>query len=521
MREPKELQSVSRHAHRARRRALGVAAAALVMVSGACAPSESAGELQGGSGGGEQDSSLVVAYREPLNYDWINSGTTVGTGGPLMHNVLEPLLERMEDGSFEPLLAESYEVSADGLEYVFTLREGVLFHDGSELTADDVVYSLEFTKAGNTIASTPLAVAESIEKVDDRTVRVTLSTPSNVFLLSMARLSGMIFPEGSGAQIEADPVGTGPYDFVEWRQGIETQLTRFDDYWGDAPFFEEVTWRFLADDNAAVNAVLAGDIDVIADVSSFELLERVEADAGLRIVDTPSEFTSLLWLNGNDPALADQRVRAAIAHAIDRQEIIDGVMAGWSEPQCVFVDPVSDLVENDSCPYEYDPERARELLAEAGVPDLQLELKYDDRTVTRLFSEVLGAQLAEVGITLVPRAMDAATWFEDVREHGSYQLAPGLLQATATLDGEVACPHFWTNDCPPDELLALVDQSDATIDRAQMVELRRQALDLHAEWAHWITLARTPGIAVVRADLSGVKPYRSWVEFDLRGLGWE
>ncbi|WP_162606224.1 ABC transporter substrate-binding protein [Jiangella asiatica] len=462
-----------------------------------------------------------MAYREPLNYDWINSGTTVGSGGPLMLNVVEPLLERMEDGSFEPLLAESYEVSADGREYVFTLRDGVLFHDGSELTADDVVYSLEFTKAGNTIAATPLEVVDAIEKIDESTVKVTLSTPSNVFLLSMARLSGMIFPEGSGDQIETDPVGTGPYDFAEWRQGIETRLERFDDYWGEAPSFENVTWRFLADDNAAVNAVLAGDIDVIADLQSFELLERVEGDAGLRIVESPSEATSLLWLNANDPVLADQRVRAAIAHAIDRQEIIDGVMAGWSEPQCVFVDPVSDLIENESCPYQYDPARATELLDEAGVQDLELELKYDDRTVNRLFAEVLGAQLAEVGITLVPRAMDRATWFEDVREHGNYQLAPGLLQATATLDGEVACPHHWTNDCPPDELLALVDESDATTDRSQMVELRRQALDMHAEWAHWITIARTPGIAVVRADLRGVKPYRSWVEFDLRGLGWE
>jgi peptide/nickel transport system substrate-binding protein len=457
--------------------------------------------------------SLVVAANEPATFDWFNAPV----GDLTWYNVVEPLLEQLDDGSFQPLLAESYEVSDDGLEYVFTIREAT-FHDGAAVSADDVVYSLEAARDAPNAprVSAPMEVVESIERVDDRTVTVRLSRPSQSFLLNMSRLSGMVIPEGSVDDVADNPIGTGPYVFGEWRHGDSLTFTQNTEYWGEAPFFDEVRWRFFPDDAAAVNAVLAGDVDIVNFIDEVELLEGVEAAADLVVVyqDSLENRFNTLILNGEADVFDDDRIRQAVAHALDRQALNDGLYGGRMTNICVPPDITAD---HEFCPYPYDPDRSRELLAEAGAEDLSLTLHTLTGGSFGVWVEILASQLAEVGITLEGRLLDGPALVEQVRNQGDYQMA-FLARAAIDISLLAQCPTVWSRDCVPDETRELLGQADAAADQAEWAELRREVVESHAERAHWIPLHQVPIASVHRDDIAGFKDSRSWFELDLRPL---
>lgn len=474
--------------------------------------SDADGDAQSAQGG---STSLVVGPidAEPPTYDY----TQANQLSPLVlltYNVVEPLLERMEDGSLEPLLAESYEVSDDGLEYLFTIRQAT-FHDGGDLTADDVVYSLELNRAApNESVSGPLSAVEQIEKVDDRTVRVRLSVPSQKFLQAMSRESGMVIPDGGAEQLASAPVGTGPFVFDNWQQGVDVTLTRFEEYWGDLPFFEDITWRFIPDQTAGVNALLAGEVSVAEASRSTVEGMGVDPDAteGVQAVEQAGQPIFFAFLNAKDPAFEDERVRQAIAHAIDR-DALGGQFGGEGQATCLFVNPPTEQWNSDHCPYPYDPERSRELLAEAGAEDLSIGFKYP---AGWLDPEILAAQLTEVGINVEQQAIGDFPRFIEETESGDYQM--GFIGGSQQADA-FTCPAWLTADCVPgfDDLLVQADRSTSADEWA---ELRRQAVEEQADRAYLIPLYNVAIFMLVSDELAGVKPFRSYVEFDLRGLHW-
>lgn len=455
--------------------------------------------------------------------DWHTGGANLV--GLILHNVVEPLLEMSEDGELQPLLVDSYDVSDDGREYTFSLKEGITFHDGSELTADDVIYSLETSKAAETSPATsvPLGPVETIERVDEYTVKVALSRPSQWFLLNMSRIPGMIIQEGSADDVAHERIGTGPYVIQELRQDDQVIFARFDDYWGEPPYFENVTYRILPDPNAQANAVLAGDVDVLARVEELDLIERVEEAGGFEpiVQDVGEEAFNVVIVNGENEKLDDVRVRQAIAYGINRQELNDALYDGLLTNICVAPDPAYGVRASDEfCPTEYDPDRARGLLAEAGAEDLQLELKTSVVEPRSLWFEILAAQLAEVGITLTARLLDAATWVEEVRNRADYDMSL-ILGAAIDVSLLVECPVVWTHECSPDEEGELLQRADEATDISEWADLRRQAAELQAERAYWIFVHQQPTYSLVRNGLTGLKPYRSFNEFDLRTLRWE
>ena len=204
---------------------------------------------------------VMSTPQQPPNWDY-TVGTATAINGVLFLNVIEPLLETQQDGSLKPLLA-SYEVTPDGLTYTFKLIKAK-FHDGTDFDADDVLYSFEqYKKSPRPEISKTFDAVSNIEKVDASTVKVTLSRPSQAFLAGMSGLAGMMLPEGGLDNLAKAPVGTGPFSFGEWKPGIEVDVKRFEDYHGDKPYFENVRIRFIGDEIAAVNALMAGDIDLI------------------------------------------------------------------------------------------------------------------------------------------------------------------------------------------------------------------------------------------------------------------
>lgn len=458
----------------------------------------------------------IRSLLEPTDFNYVENATA-NIREILVYNVLEPLLEGFEDGTFEPLLAESYEVSPDGLEYQFTIRDAV-FHDGSQVTADDVLYSLELNQSSPLgSVSGPLGPVESIDKVGDRTIRVTLSVPSQRFLSSMAGNSGLVIPQDSADDLATNPIGTGPFSFGEWSTGVDLTLERFDDYWGEAPALEQVTWAFIPDETAAFSALLAGDVDAIAQVAG-DGLERLGSigEEGFRVVSVPAPGIRYAVLNGGDERFADERVRQAIGHAIDRQPIIDGAVSGYGEPTCVFANPPNVLWASDYCPYPYDPDRARQLLAEAGAEGLSLEIAGLTIGTFPLTTEVLSAQLTAVGFSVDVRPVDPPTWLEDV-PGGAFEFTH--IGGSEPFDAFV-CPGSFAHDCV-EEVDTLLAEADASVDIDDWAELRREAIELHAERGYVIPLYTFPTLSVLPEGLVGETSYSHAVEFDLRDLRWE
>jgi peptide/nickel transport system substrate-binding protein len=466
----------------------------------------------------EADQVVLAISQEPPNWDY-TVGTATAINGVIALNVLEPLLELGADGSLKPLLAASYDVTPDALQYTFHLVDAD-FQDGSDFTADDVLYTFEVYKASTRPElSTVFEAVSKIDKLDDHTVQVTLSRPSQRFLMGMASLAGLMLPEDGLAGLAQHPVGTGPYSFADWRPGVETRLERFEGYHGTKPFFKEATFKLIPDENAEVNALLAGDVDVITLLvgDGKERADAISKTDGFEVLTTPSGQMNYLALNAKDPKFADIRVRQAIAYALKRDDIALGAYSGFAVPNCVFVNPANNPWNSDYCPYAYDPAKSRQLLADAGVPDFDFELKYYNLSDGPPLNEIITAQMADAGITVNGAPRELATYLDEVLGT-TPNFEATVITGPQQIDSFV-CPGWFASACVPgfDKLWAEADAA-ASIDQA--VELRRQAVDLFADEAYIIPTVNWVDVSFASKKLAGWKTFRSISENDVRGLHW-
>jgi len=500
----------------------GLAALAVVAALGLVA-----GGLAGPGEARETRTTMTMSHpQEPPNWNYWSTGSSA-LSVPTFHNVLEPLVEKLGDGTIAPLLAESWEISPDGLTYTFHLREAK-FHDGTDFDAADVVYSLLKNKESpQANLKTPLATVTAVEAIDPRTVRLTLSQPSQRLLPNLGLSAGIIVPEGAHEKYDltAQMIGTGPYTFAEYKPDVHLKLVRFEDYWGEKPFFTEVTHRFIPDETAAINALLAGEIDMIASVfgEGLDRIGTVAQDPKFRVI-IPAPFeTNYIFLSTRFEPFRDIRVRQAVAHAIFRDDYLQGAQAGYGKTTCQWVVPFSEPWNNDYCPYPYDPERARALLAEAGKAGLAVDFPFVNVAEHPTIKDIMIAQLADVGITLNARSLDLATWLEQVNKNGDYQLSN--ITSNVTIDtfvcggGRQPLGRPDTVECVP-EFDELVKTSDAIIDHDAYVAAMAKMAAVLADSAWIIPIHAKSTPTLTRADLVGHKSYRFRVEMDLRKLHW-
>ncbi|MGV8952469.1 MAG: ABC transporter substrate-binding protein [Cypionkella sp.] len=223
----------------------------------------------------EEGKMILVARQDPGTLDYTKSNLTALRLW-IPANVVEPLVYFSKDGSVDPGVAESWTISDDKLTYTFTIREA-MFSNGEPLTVEDVIYSLNTMKESPVLqnASAYLAV-NSIEKLDDRTVQVTLARPSQNFWAGMGSTAGLIQPEASAETIATNPIGTGPYKLVSYTSNSAFEFTANDKYWGEAPAIKDVTVRIITDGTAGLNALEAGEVDTLP-VITIDLWEQLMA----------------------------------------------------------------------------------------------------------------------------------------------------------------------------------------------------------------------------------------------------
>ena len=360
-------------------------------------------------------------------------------------NIFEGLTRFMGDGSIVPGLAESWEISDDGLTYTFNLHSGVKFHDGTSMDSEDVVFSLDRARGEDSVNAQKALFAgiTSVEALDATTVRVTLSAPNGSFLFNMAWGDAVIVAPESIEYIKTNPVGTGPFTFANWVQGDKIEITRNPDYWGTPAILENATFKFISDPTAAFAAVMAEDVDVFSGFPAPENLPQFAADPRFQVLVGSTEGETILSTNNKMPPFDNVKVREALAHAIDRQAIIDGAMFGYGTPIGTHFAPHNpaylDLTGNSN----YDPDLARALLAEAGFPDgFDTTLKLPPPSYARRGGEIIAAQLAEVGIKTEISNLEWAQWLEQVFRGKDYGLT--IVSHTEPMDiGIYARPEYY------------------------------------------------------------------------------
>lgn len=344
-------------------------------------------------------------------------------------NVLQGLVKLNEKGEIVPALAEKWQGSPSSLTWVFNLRKGVRFHNGAAFTAEDVVFKFNRARDPRSGHTNPAYYRDiaSIEARDSHTVVIRLRQPNQDFLFNLARPDSVIGPKGRVEEQRTQPVGTGPFRFVSWERGVGVRLERFDGYYEPGlPYLDRVFFRFLPDPNAQIAALKAGDIDVIGLGLSPENALLVQRDSNLRLVvgTTTTEIT--VGMNNARPPFNDPRVRRAIQHAVDKKELIQGVMLGFGTPIGSHRSPAESCYVDLSGFYSYDPAKARALLQEAGYGagnplrftfTLAAPYPYERR-----LGEAIAAKLQAVGVQAQLEVVEWATWLSRVFRGADYQM---------------------------------------------------------------------------------------------------
>ncbi len=460
-------------------------------------------------GGGAVDDGVVDIglTLEPPTLDF-TANSAAAIPEVVLYNVMETLVEIGADGEILPLLAEDWERSDDGTQYTFHLVEAT-FHDGTPLTADDVVFSFERAMDPETAHpfATNFEVVESVTAVDDRTVEVTLSRNSNDWLFNMGRSPGIIYSEEHVDSLAEAPIGTGPFRIDQWVRGDRIELVRNDDYWGEAPAAERVAYRYIEDPNALTNAMLSGELDVIARVTAPELMSQFEEDDSFQVLEGLSDGEVIFTLNNAAPPLDDVRVRQAITHAIDRAGVRNTTYAGYGALIGSHVPPQDPWYIDLTDTYPYDPDRARQLLEEAGYGDgLTLTAKLPPPPYARRGGEVIAGQLAEVGITLNLENVEWAQWLEEVFGESNFETTIVAHVEPRDIFQFGNPDYYWNYDNP--EVADLIDQADGAPDEADRDAAYQQVQTIIAEDAVVVWLYLLPELAVIKDGIGGYNPDR-------------
>ena len=420
-------------------------------------------------------------------------------------NVFEGLTRIAEDGSVQPALAESWTVSDDGRVYTFRLHSGVKFHDGADFDAGDVKFSLDRARAeDSTNAQKPLfAQIDSVEVVDDATVTVTLKQPQGSFLYNMGWGDAVIVAPESADNNKANPVGTGPFKFDNWAKGSSITITKNPDYWGDPVALEKAEFRIIPDAAAAVPALLSGDVHAFANMPAGDALPQIQADSRFTVELGATEGETILSTNNKKPPFDNLKVRQAIAHALNRDAIIQGNGSGYGTPIGSHFSPANEAYVDLTGTYPYDPEKAKALLAEAGFADgIKATIKLPPPGYARDGGQVVAAQLREVGIDLEIIPVEWAQWLEQVFRAKDYDLT--IVSHTEPNDiGIYARKDYYFQYDNPD-FDAVIDELDVTADPAKRKELFGKAQAILADDAVNGFMFQLPKIGVWDAKIEGL-----------------
>ncbi len=454
---------------------------------GGCGPE---GEMGNGDDGLGNDNTIIYGITgDPVIFNPILS--TGGPAGIIIERVYNGLLKPNENLEMVGDLAESWSFSDDGLVWTFKLKEGVTFHDGTPFTSADVKYTYDAIKHPDYqgVRATDFKHIEKVEAPDDYTVVITLNMPFAPLLtkLSMGILPKHIFETTSIADMKQnpanmEPIGTGPYKYKEWEQGQHIILEANDDYFGEGPYIDQVIVKFYQDEQIMLAALEKGDIDYMESIP-IDHVDRIKEQYSDRydIREVPYNGYRYIGLKQTHPILKDIRVRKALMYGLNRNQIVEELFHGYGTVLNSNIPPVSwAYAEGELEEYEYNPEKAKELLEEAGWKEGADGIREKDGeklTFTVLLrsgnkeEEAVSLLVQEdwrtIGVEMVPEFIEYSVLLEqylDVAQFEAYSLG-----WTLSLDPDFYI--FFHSDCALDEQGQLVGFNDVEFNNEELDRL--------------------------------------------------
>lgn len=457
---------------------------------------------------------------------------------PLNANICETLVRLTEDFDVEPMLATDWEFVGDNT-FRFELRDGVQFHDGTPMDAEAVEYTLNYTGEEPATGSFTFIGPESAEAVDDMTVEVTPEAPNMRLVEQINHPTFGILAPGSDPLQDQDAVCTGPFRLVEYVENERLVVERNEDYWGEPAGLDRITFRFIPDDSTRALALQAGEVDLILNVERA-LVPSLEAP-DVEIVRAPIGQVLVVYMalraaeGEPEPVTSDPAVRQAIAHAVDQESFVEGVLGGEGEvietinPPEVLGDH-ADLVEG----VEYDPDAAARVLDEAGWqlgPDgvrqrngtpLTVRIIFDPVRVTPSMAEYVQEQLRRVGMDAQVEQLEAAAYRERIENGRGYDLHieapnqndanPAFLLALRWYSKSRVPNAAFASPGADTEFDALIDQTQEEEDPDELQRLAAEAMQelVGVEYAA-VPLAGTYRIYAMRDTIQGFDPHPSGI----------
>ncbi len=463
--------------------------------------------------GGEASGNLIAAIAgEPDQLD--PHKTSAYFSFEVLENVFDTLVEPDANLEMRPALADSWSVSSDQLSWTFHLRPGVTFHDGSPLTADDVVYSYRRIIDEQLANVDKFSAVAAIEAPSPDTVIIRVEQPTPNLLTNIGGFKGMAIVQRrnvESGQIATHPVGTGPFAFAGQKSGDSITLKANPSYWGSPPKVSGVTFRFISEPSTALSALQAGEIDWTDSVPP-QRVPQLRDDDSITLAVTPSNDYWYLALNEARRPWNDARVRQAVAYGIDRDAIVAATSYGTAAENQLAI-PEGNPWFTEYRRYSYDIDRAKALMAEAGVSGADLDMlvtsEYPE-TVTA--AQVIADNLAPLGITVDIRTVDFATWLDEQNTGNFDMLMMGWLGNIDPDDFYYAQHH--TNGTSNAQKFSnpvvdrLLDAGRTEMDRQARAAIYARAATLIADEVSYIFLYNPSVIQAWTPNLTGFESRR-------------
>lgn len=460
---------------------------------------------------------ITVGIAQDLD-DSLDPHQTVAAGTrEVLFNIFEGLVKPNSDGEMIPAVAEKYTLSEDGTTYTFTLREGVKFHNGQTVTAEDVVYSINRCAAVPEGQEKPLVAAfsavKSVEALDEKTVAVTIAQRDLEFISYM---TAAIIPADYENQDTA-PVGTGPFRFVSRTPQQDFVMERFEDYWGAPAWLDKVTYKICENADALVMNLNGGSIDLCAHLTSAQ---ASQLNQNFQVLEGTMNLVQAIYLNNQAKPFDNQLVRQALCYAIDRQGIMDMVADGHGTAVGSSIYPaftkyfLPELVDK----YPHSVEKAKELLAQAGYPNgfdmtISVPNNYQPHMDT---AEVVAEQLREAGIRVTIQPVEWSTWLDTIYNGRQFQATVVGVDA-ANMTARAMLERF-TSDYGKNFINynnpaydALFQQAINAQDEATQTDLYKQMETMLADTAANVYIQDLCDLVAMRQDLGGLKFYPIYV----------
>ena len=452
---------------------------------------------------------------------------------PLLYN---SLLQVDEKGRLLPDLARSWS-QPDARTYLFTLRRGVYFHDGREVTAEDV--RATFTFIMDPVHGSPrrgsYEPVNRIEVIDRYTIKFILK---NVYVSFPYALTVGICPQGSPEGLKSPPVGSGPFRLERWRPGEELVLVANPRYFGGRPRLDWIQFRVLVNTTTRLLEMKKGQVDLLQNCVPAYAVKFMQRIPGIQVLQEPGITYQYLGYNLSDPILSHKEVRQAISHAIDREAIIAHTLKGLAmKAEGVVLSPLNWAYEGDIPRYAYDPQRARELLDAAGFidpdgdgPQVRFSLSYKTSTDMEAveIAQIIKGYLQKVGIGLEVRSFEWGTFFGDIMK-GNFQVYS--LRWVGVVDPDIFYYLFHSSSVPPNganrgryrnaALDRLLELSRRTIDQTRRKELYSRIQKTLAADAVYTSLWYRDNLVVIREGFRGFHIYTGGEYKSLQDISWE